>query len=91
MASEDQDHAKPLQLIEFIDNLTSSLDEGQQVGVIVMDFAKVFNKVCHSLLIRKRHQYGIRGKIKSWIESLLANRTQSVVIDGERSEPVSVE
>ena len=53
MASEDQDHAKPMQLIEFIDGLISSLDEGQQVGVLVMDFAKVFNKVCHSLLIRK--------------------------------------
>ena len=28
------------QLIEFIDDLTSSLDEGQQVDILVMDFAK---------------------------------------------------
>ena len=30
------------QLIEFIDDLTSSLDEGQQVDILVMDFAKAF-------------------------------------------------
>ena len=51
----------------------------------------MFDKVCHSLLIHKLHQYGIQGKINSWIKSLLANRTQSVVIDGEHSESVSVE
>ena len=79
------------QLIEFIDDLTSNLDEGKQVDILVMDFAKAFDKVCHSLLIHKLHHYGIRGKINSWIENWLANRTQSVVIDGERSEPVSVE
>ena len=79
------------QLIEFIDDLTSNLDEGKQVDILVMDFAKIFDKVCHSLLIHKLHHYGIRGKINSWIENWLANRTQSVVIDGERSEPVSLE
>ena len=56
-----------------------------------MDFAKAFDKVCHSLLIHKLHHYGIRGKTKSWIKSWLANRTQSVVIDDEHSKSVSVE
>ena len=79
------------QLIEFIDDLTSSLDEGQQVDILVIDFAKAFDKVCQSLLIHKLHHYGIRGKINSWIKSWLANRTQSIVIDGEHSESVSVE
>ena len=44
-----------------------------------------------SLLIHKFYHYGIRGKINSCVESCLANRTQSVVIDGERPESVSVE
>ena len=79
------------QLIEFIDDLTSNLDKGQQVDILVMDFAKAFDKVCHSLLIHKLQHYGIRGKINSWIEGWLSNRIQSVVIDGERSEPVNVE
>ena len=80
------------QLIEFIDDLTSNIDKGhflgQQVDILVMDFAKAFDKVCHSLLIHTLQHYGIRGKINSWVESWLANRTQSVVIGGKRSEPV---
>ena len=47
--------------------------------------------MCHSLPIHKLYHYGILGKVNHWIESWLADRTQSVVIDGERSEPVSVE
>ena len=47
------------QLIELIDDLTSSLDKEQQVDILVMDFAKAFDKVCHSLLIHKLHHYGI--------------------------------
>ena len=76
------------QVIEFIDDLTSNLDKGQQVDILVMDFAMAFVKVCHSLLIHKLKHHGIRGMINSWIESWLANRTQSGVINGERSEPV---
>ena len=53
-------------LIEFIDDLTSNLDE---VDILMMDFAKAFDKVCHSLLIHKLHHYGIRGKINSRIEN----------------------
>ena len=79
------------QLIDFIDDLTSSFDEGQQVDILVMDFAKAFDKVCHSPLIHKLNHYCIKEKINNWIETWLANRTQSVVIDGERSKPVSVD
>ena len=60
-------------------------------NILVMDFAKAFDKVCHSLLIHKLHHYGIRGKINILIKSWLANRTQTVVIDGEHSESVSIE
>ena len=56
-----------------------------------MDFAKAFDKVFQSILMYKLHHYGIQGKVNQWIRRWLADRTQSVVIDGERSEPVSVE
>ena len=72
------------QLLEFVDDLSSSLQDGQQVDVLVMDIAKAFDKACHSLLIHKLHHYGIQGKVNQWIESWLADRTRSVVIDGER-------
>ena len=65
------------QLLEFVDDLSSNPQDGQQV--------------CHSLLMHKLHHYGIQGKVNQWTESRLADRTQSVVSDGERSDPVSVE
>ena len=68
------------QLIEFIDDLTSSLDhEGQQVGILVIEFVNAFDKVCHSLLIHKLYHYGIREKINSWIKSWLANSLLSLI------------
>ena len=39
------------QLIEFIDDLTSDLEEGQKTDILITDFAKAFDKVHHSLLI----------------------------------------
>ena len=56
-------------LIEFIDDLSPNLQANQQTDVLVMDFAKAFDKVCHSLLIHKLHHYGIRGKINTWTKN----------------------
>ncbi|MCG8047766.1 MAG: reverse transcriptase family protein, partial [Candidatus Thiodiazotropha endolucinida] len=79
------------QLIEFVDDLSTNLEDGQQTDVLVMDFAKAFDKVCHSLLIHKLHHYGIQGKVNRWIQSWLTNRRQVVVVEGESSGSVSVE
>ncbi len=38
----------------------------------------------------KIRQYGIEGEIGNWIEAWLTNRTQQVVLDREKSEPVKV-
>ena len=73
------------QLIEFIDDLSSNLQGNKQTDVLVMDFTKAFDKVCHSLLVHKLHHYGIRGKVNMWIKNWLANRKQTVVVEGERS------
>ena len=74
------------QLIEFIDDLSSNLQKNQQTDVLNMDFAKAFDKVCHSLLVHKLHHYGIRGKVNNWIKNWLTNRKQCVVVEGEKSQ-----
>ncbi len=50
-----------------------------------MDFVKAFDKVGQARLVRKLLHYGIRGKTNKWIKSFLANRKQTVVLEGERS------
>jgi hypothetical protein len=39
------------QLIEFVDDISKNLQEGRQTDILIMDFAKAFDKVNHSLLM----------------------------------------
>jgi len=64
------------QLIEFNDDITINLDNGQQTDCLIMDFSKAFNKVNHSLLTHMLQHYGITGKTNNWIKSFLCERTQ---------------
>jgi len=68
----------------------SNHDKNIQSDIILMDFAKAFDKVPNKCLLYKLHWYGIRGSIHHWIQSFLSNHTQRVIIDGILSSPVSV-
>ena len=78
------------QLIQFTHDLVSNLSNGTQTDVLIMDFAKAFDKVDHPRLLSKRMGYGICGQTLAWITSFLSGRSQSVVLDGETSSPISV-
>ena len=78
------------QLLSHIDEILSLLEEGKDVDVIYIDFSKAFDKVDHTILLRKLKALGIDGKLLSWIESFLKNRKQVVVVDGASSEPVQM-
>ena len=57
----------------------------RQADVIIMDFAKAFDMVPHRRLLYKLDYYGIRGS-GSWF----SERSQTVVLDGQSSDPVPV-
>ena len=78
------------QLVEFVRDLAENMYTGHQTNVLVMDFSKVFDKVGHRHLLTKFQGYGVTGKMNSWIQNWLADRTQVVVVDGEQSGPVPV-
>ncbi|KAK7087826.1 hypothetical protein V1264_021830 [Littorina saxatilis] len=78
------------QLLELINELAANLDRNGQTDVVVMDFAKAFDKVNHSLLVHKLHHYGIRNSTNSWISSFLHGRSQAVVVEGSRSTNIPV-
>ena len=73
------------QLLSFVQDTLSNLRENQQTDVIIMDFAKAFDKVPHNRLIQKLNRYGISGPLNIWIQNFLSGRTQRVVCDGEQS------
>ena len=83
-------HSCETQLIELTDEITRNLDNSTQTDIIILDFAKAFDKVNHSLLIHKLHSYGITGKSNRWIKDFLADRQQSVVVHGCKSSKIQV-
>ena len=83
------------QLVQFIHDLRENLDVAhnrghKQTDLIIMDFAKAFDKVPHRRSSYKLEYYGIRNDILQWITTWLFGRTQKVVIDGVSSDPAPV-
>ena len=82
-------------MVQFVHYIISNLDGAVNRGhkktdLIIMDFAKAFDKVPHRRLLHKLEYYGIRGSTHKWINSWLSGRTQQVVLDGQASDPVPV-
>ncbi len=77
-------------LLEFLDEVTTLVDEGFPVDIIYLDFAKAFDKVPHQRLILKLEAHGITGLISKWVEKWLSNRLQRVVLNGQASEWAAV-
>lgn len=72
-------------LLLCLEDWTKALDQGKQMDVIYLDFAKAFDKVPPRRLIHKLHHLGIRGKLLAWIEEYMTERTFQVRIGGTLS------
>ena len=59
------------------------------IGIFI-DPSKAFDIIDHKILLHKLYNYGIRGIAHNLIESYLSNRFQSVKIDDEKSDKLSV-
>ena len=64
------------QLIQFVHNIISNLERAvnrrhKQTDLIIMDFAKAFDKVSHRRLLHELDWYRIRGSTHKWINSCL--------------------
>ena len=72
------------QLTMLFEDLARNTSAGKQTDLILLDFSKAFDKVNHSNLLWKFHQYGIRGTALSWTRAFPGiNLSQTVVLEGE--------
>ena len=78
------------QLLRFYDSILTLLDEGHSVDAIYLDFAKAFDKVDHTILLKKLSSLQISGKVHAWLAEFLCNREQQVRVEGELSKPTKV-
>lgn len=75
------------QLLKVYNTIGSVLDAGGQVDVIFLDFTKAFDSVSHACLLYKlQYVFGFDERLLKWFESYLSNRSQCVIIEGERSD-----
>ncbi len=66
------------------------MEEGGGVDAVYLDFAKAFDTVPHTRLLRKLHNLGIRGPIHAWIASFLSRRRQRVILRNGKSRWTNV-
>ena len=65
------------QLIEFVHDIAFNLQKCVQNDVVVMDFAKAFDKVAQNRLLYELSSYGVKGNTLGRIGSFLGGRSQS--------------
>ena len=65
-------------LVEFFENITCAVDNGEPVDVVYLDFQKAFDKVPHQRLLHQIKVHSVTGNVLAWIEDWLTNRKQRV-------------
>ena len=78
------------QLLAHYDKILTLLDQGHNVDVIYLDFAKAFDKLDFNVTLSKLKALGIDGKVGRWLQSFLTDRLQTVIVNGSKSSPAPV-
>ena len=82
-------HSTETALLKIKADIDTAVDAGKGVILILLDMSAAFDTISHEILLYQlEHRLGVRGSALSWIRSYLANRTQTVNIQGVKSSPV---
>ncbi|KAK4832290.1 hypothetical protein QYF61_021689 [Mycteria americana] len=78
-------------LIAFYDNVTCTVDVGQAVDIVYLDFSKAFDTVSHSRFLEKLMLYGLGKWSVWWVGNWLTGHTQRLVVSSSFSngQPVT--
>ena len=81
-----KNHATTHSLIDVMEYIYNSLDEGKYVFGIFIDLKKVFDTVSHHILLDELKHYGIREIALNWFTSYLKNRKQFISVNNINSD-----
>ena len=73
------------QLLEVLEEWTTTMENGDPLDAVYLDFRKAFDSVPHQRLLNKLRACGVAGKVLDWIQSFLTGRHQQVIIGGHKS------
>ena len=80
-----KNHSTYMALMLLVDNLIKSIENGEYVLGVFLDFSKAFDTVDHAILLSKLHHHGIRDPALTWFQSYLSGRQQFVTYNGVQS------
>lgn len=78
-------HSTIHQLLDIYHDIVSAIDSKQNLCMVFCDISKAFDRVWHSGLLFKLHQYGVDGNVLAWTKNYLSNRSQSVIVGSSKS------
>ena len=77
-------------LMTTYDYVTKQVDSNASVDVILLDLAKAFDSVNHTLLIKKLLELKMPNYLIKWINTFLSNRRQFVCVNRFKSKVLTV-
>ena len=83
-------HSTNHALIQITEKIRKAEDDNNFACGVFVDLQKAFDTVNHNILLQKLKYYGIRGTPLAWFTSFLQQRTQTVSINGDLSEKLTV-
>ena len=78
------------QVIMVCQDIADSLDNGDKIDAIIVDFSKAFDLVPHGQLLTKIANSGMDSRVVVWIREFLLGHIQRVRVGGQLSEEVRV-
>jgi hypothetical protein len=78
------------QVITVCQDIADSVDNGNRIDAIIVDFSKAFDLVPHGRLLAKIANSGVDSRVIVWIREFLLGRTQRVRVEGQLTEEVRV-
>ena len=73
-------------MLDLVIAANDNIDLNLHTGLVLVDFKKVFDTVCHKILLNKLAHYGIRGVAFKLLSSYLTYRKQFINFNQLHSE-----
>ena len=77
-------------LVDLVEEISTTLDQGDYAVSIFLDLSKAFDTVNHSILLSKLLFYGISNSDIIWFKSYLNKSKQRVSVNGVMSDTISI-
>ena len=71
--------------VQLVGQILESFEYNKYTLGVFIDFSKAFDKVNHSILLKKLELYGVTNRNHSWFKNDLSNRKQFIQINSEEN------